>query len=64
MAKLTLLAEEAASHQLWEVEARRDAKEAEKAFEELSTRAWQDEEEAAKVRRERDELLQRDTESR
>jgi len=39
VAKLTPLAEEAASLRLWEVEARRDVEEAEKAFEELSVRA-------------------------
>ena len=64
MAELTPLDEVVGGLRLREAEAHRDAKEAEKAFEELSTRAWQDEEEAAKVRRERDELLQRDTESR
>ena len=43
--------------------ARRDADEAEKAFEALSVRSQKDEEEAARVRKERDELLQRDTET-
>ena len=38
-------------------EARRDADEAEKAFEALSARSWKDDEEAARVRKERDELL-------
>jgi hypothetical protein len=38
-------------------EARRDADEAEKAFEALSTRSQKDDEEAARVRNERDELL-------
>ena len=42
----------------------RNADEAEKAFEALSVRVRQDEEEAARVRRERDELLQRDAETR
>ena len=57
MAKLTPLAEEAASLQLRQTEAHRDAEEAEKAFEELSARARQDVEEATKVRRERDQLF-------
>ena len=38
-------------------EARRDADEAEKAFEALSARSWRDDEEAAKVRKEWEELL-------
>ena len=38
VAELTPLAEEVASLRLWETEARRDVEEAEKAFEELSTR--------------------------
>jgi hypothetical protein len=38
-------------------EARRHADEAERAFEALSTRSWKDDEEAAKVRRERDKRL-------
>ena len=61
MVELTPLAEEAAS--LWSrvAEARRDADEAEKAFEALSVRSWRDDDDAAKVRKERDELLQKDT---
>ena len=57
MVELTPLAEEAAS--LWSrvAEARRDADEAEKAFEALSARSWKDDEEAARVRKEQDELL-------
>ena len=39
------MAEEVSILQLWEAEAHQDMKEAEKAFEELSTRAWQHEEE-------------------
>ena len=57
MAKLTPLAEEAANLQSWVAEARRDANEAEKAFEALSARSWREDEEAAKVRKERDKLL-------
>ena len=45
------------------VEARWDADEAEKAFEALSVRSRRDDEEAAKVRKERDELLQKDAET-
>ena len=45
------------------VEARRDADEAEKVFEALSTRSWKDDEEVARVRKERDELLQKDAET-
>ena len=54
---LTPLAEEAAS--LWSrvAEARRDADEAEKAFEALSARSWKDDEEVARVKKEQDELL-------
>ena len=44
-------------------EARRDADEAEKAFEALSVRSRKDDEEAAKVKRERDELFQKDVET-
>ena len=39
------------------------ADEAERAFETLSVRSWRDEEEAAKVRKEQDELLQKDIET-
>ena len=57
MAELTPLTEEAAN--LWSrmAKAHRDADEAEKAFEALSVRSWKDDEEAARVRKERDELL-------
>ena len=55
--ELTPLAEEAADLQSWVAEASRDANKAEKAFEALSTRSWKDDEDAAKVRKERDELL-------
>ena len=41
----------------WESEARRDTEDAEKSFNELSERAQWDEEEAARVRKELDELL-------
>ena len=60
MAELTPLAEEVDSLRLRDAEARWHEEETEKAIEALSMRAWQDEEEAARVRRERDELLQRD----
>ena len=44
-------------------EAHRDTNEAEKAFEALSVRSQKDDEEAARVWKERDELLQKDTET-
>ena len=44
--------------------ARRDADEAEKAFEALSMRSRKDDEEATRVRKEQDELLQKDVETR
>ena len=64
MAELTPLAEEAASLWLWEAEDRRHEEETEKAFEALSVRVWQDGEEATRVRREWDQLLLRDAETR
>jgi len=45
-------------------EARQNADEAEKAFEALSSRSWKDDEEAARVRKEKDELLQKDAKTR
>ena len=57
VAELTPLTEEADSLRSWMVEARQDANEAEKAFEALSARSWKDDEEAARVKKERDELL-------
>ena len=56
VAELTPLAEKADSLRLWEAEARWH-EETERAFEALSARVRQDEEEAARVRREWDELL-------
>ena len=44
----------------WEAEAHRDAEDTEKSFDELSERAWRDQEESARVEKERDELLQQD----
>ena len=57
MVELTPLAEEVAN--LWSrvAEGHRDAGEAEKVFEALSARSWKDDKEAARVRKERDELL-------
>ena len=57
MVELTPLTKEVAN--LWSrvAEARWDADEAEKAFEALSVRSRKDDEEAARVRKERDELL-------
>ena len=64
MAKLTPLAEEVDNLQLWEAEARQHVDEAERAFEALLAREQQDDEDAAKVIREQNELLQRDAETR
>ena len=58
MAELTPLAEEADSLRSRVAEAHHHADEVERAFEALSARSWRDNEEAAKVRKERDELLQ------
>jgi len=55
--EITPLAEEAANLRSWVAEACRDAAEAEKAFEALSTRSRKDDEEATSVRKERDVLL-------
>ena len=63
VAELTPLAEEAASLRLREAEAHQH-EETEKAFKDLSVRVQRDEEEATRVRRERDQLLQRDAETR
>ena len=57
MVELTPLTEEAANLRTRVAEPRRDADEAEKAFEALSVRSRRDEEEAARVRKEWDELL-------
>jgi len=62
--ELTPLVKEVASLWLWEDEARRHEEETEKAFKALSARVRQDEEEAARVRREQDQLLLRDAETR
>ena len=64
MAELTPLAEEADSLRSRVAEAHHHADEVERAFEALSARSWRDNEEAAKVRKEWDELLQKDTETR
>ena len=56
VAELTPLAMEAGSLWSWVAEARYHADEAKRAFEALSVRSRKDEE-AAKVRREQDELL-------
>ena len=57
MAELTPLVEEVANLQSRVAEAHPDADEAEKAFEALSARLWKDDKEAARVRKEQDELL-------
>ena len=64
MAELTPLIEEADSLRSWVTETRRHADKAERAFEGLSARSWRDEKEAAKVKKERDKLLQKDVETR
>ena len=64
MVELTPLAEEAANLWSWVDEARTDADKAEKAFEALSARSQKDHEEATRVRKERDELLQKDAKTR
>ena len=64
VAELTPLAEEVANLQSRVAEAHRDADKAKKASEALSVRSWKDDEEAAMIRKERDELLQMDTETR
>jgi len=57
MAELTPLIEEADSLWSWVAEARRHADEAERVFEALLARSRRDDEEAAKVRKEWDEML-------
>ena len=64
VAELTPLAEDADSLRSRVVEARRHADEAERAFKALSARSRRDDEEATKVRKEQDELLQKDAETR
>ena len=58
--ELTPLTKEVANLWSWVAEAHRDADEAEKAFEALSARSQKDDEEATRVRNERDELFQKD----
>ena len=57
VAELTPLAKEVDSLRLREAEARRHEEETERAFEALSVRVRQDEEETTRVRREQDQLL-------
>ena len=64
MSELTPLTGEADSLRSWVAEARREADKAEKAFEALSARSRKDDEDATKVRKERDELLQKDAKTR
>ena len=61
MAELTPLTKEADSLRLWVAEAHRDVDEAKKAFEALSGRSRRDDEEAIRVKKEQDELLQKHT---
>ena len=64
MVELTPLAEGVDSLLSQVAEAHWHANKAERAFEALSARSWRDDEEAAKVRKEWDELLQKDAETR
>jgi len=64
VAKLTPLAKEEDSLRLWEAEAHRHGEETKKAFETLSARARQYEEDTARVWREQDKPIQRDAETR
>ena len=57
VAELTPLTEEVANLQSWVAKACRDADKAEKAFEALSARSRKDDKEAARVRKEQDDLL-------
>ena len=57
MVELTPLTEETANLRSWVAEAHRDADKAKKAFEALSVRSRKDDEEAARVRKEQDELF-------
>ena len=52
-----------AAAQLWEAKARRDVEEIHGMFEDLSARVKQDEEAATRVRKEQDELLQKDADA-
>ena len=63
VAELTPLADEADSILPWVAEACHHADKADRAFEALSARSRRDNEEAARVRKERDELLQKDAET-
>ena len=60
VAELTPLVEETGRLRLWVAKACWHANEAESTFEALSARSWRDDKEAAKVRKEWDELLQKD----
>ena len=64
MVKLTPLTEEADSLRSWVAKAHRHADEAERVFEALLMRSRKDDKEAARFRKERDELLQKDAEIR
>ena len=57
VAELTSLAAEADNLRSRVAEARRDADEAKKAFEALLPMSWKDDEETARIKKERDELL-------
>ena len=61
---MTPLAVEADNLQRRKAKARQDMEDTKKSFDELSERAWWDEEEATRLWKERDELLQHDAEAR
>ena len=61
--ELTPLAKAAANLRSRVPEAHWDDDKSEKAFEALSARSWKDDEEAARVRKEWDELLHKDAET-
>ena len=63
VAELTPLAEEAAGLRQREAEARRNTEDAERMFQDLLVRVKLDEEAAARVRKEQDELLEKDTDA-
>ncbi|XP_066311022.1 uncharacterized protein [Miscanthus floridulus] len=64
VAELTPLAKEAVDLWTWVIEACQDTEDAEKAFEALSMRIRRDDEATAKVKKERDELLQKEASNR
>ena len=64
VAELTPLMAEADNLRRWEAESRQHAEDATGMLQDLAVRAWHDAEEATRVQKQRDELLQRDVEAR